>query len=163
MDDAERTAQFAKYLDERFQGEVYGEAVFAAMAEACAGAETRYQWRVLEALERETKEYLARALRERSLPAEPSPELRAQGEKLGRTLAGVPRELFMKGFRGEVSRFVSEYEAAEASVPEDGLEIARHVTAHERAILDFADRELEGRTSDSLEPVIAFLADPPAR
>ncbi len=48
-------------------------------------------------------------------------------------------------------------------MPADGLAIARHVTAHERAILEFADRELAGRGADSAEPVLAFLASPPAR
>lgn len=132
----EQASGFAKYLIERFQGEVYGEAVFAAMADADPDPEARYKWRVLEALERETKEYLERALRDRGHSVEESQELRAQGDKLGRS--------------------------AERSAPADGLAIARHVTAHERAILEFADREIAGRTADSPGPVLALLSSPPA-
>jgi hypothetical protein len=141
---------------------VYGEAVFAAVADAEPDPEARYKWRVLEALERETKEYLARALRERGHAVEANEESRVQGEKLGRRLASVPRALFMAGFRSEVIRFVAEYEQAEASAPADGLAVAQHVTAHERAILDFADLELAGRVAESVAPVLAFLSAPPA-
>jgi hypothetical protein len=160
---SEKTGDFAVYLTERFQGEVYGEAVFAGMADAETDADARYKWRVLEALERETKEFLERALRERGAEAEPSDEARIQGEKFGRRLASVPRATLMAGFRSEVAKFVAEYEAAEALAPADGLAIARHVTAHERAILEFVDRELAGRVTESVEPVLALLASPPAR
>jgi hypothetical protein len=153
---------FVKYLEERFQGEVFGEAVFAAMADAESDLDTRYQWRVLEVLERETKEYLARALRERGCDAKESEEQRANGEKLGRRLVAVPRAVLMAGLRTEVARFVAEYEAAEASAPADGLQIARHVTAHERAILEFVDHELAGRAAESAAPVLAMLASPPS-
>lgn len=159
----EQAESFHAYLVERFEGEVYGEAVFAAMADAEPDADARYKWRVLEALERETKEYLARALQERGHAAKVSEEKVRQGEKLGRSLVAAPRAVFMAGFRGEVVRFVNEYEAAEATVPADGLEIARHVTAHERAILEFTDREIAGRNADSVEPVLAFLSSPPPR
>jgi hypothetical protein len=158
----ERSAGFVQYLIERFQGEVYGEAVFAALADAELDPEARYKWRVLEALERETKEYLARALGERGHAVEESAESRAQGEKLGRRLASVPRALFMAGFRAEVQKFVAEYEQAEATAPADGLRVARHVTAHERAILEFADLEIAGRSAESPAPVLSLLAKPPA-
>ena len=157
----EKARSFVEYLLERFDGEVYGEAVFAAMADAEPDADSRYKWRVLEALERETKEYLARALRERGHVAEAREENRVQGEKLGRRLVSLPRGPFMTGFRAEVARFVAEYEQCEASAPPDGREVARHVTAHERAILAFADHELAGRDAESVGPVLAMLAEPP--
>jgi len=157
----EQTDPFLAYLIERVEGEVYGEAVFAAMADAELDPDARYKWRVLEALERETKEYLARELHARGHAAKESEEKRREGEKLGRILVAAPRPMFMTGFRAEVVRFVDEYERAEASVPADGLAIARHVTAHERAILEFIDRELANRKADSAEPVLAFLSSPP--
>ena len=162
MSDA-KSDSFVTYLIERFQGEVYGEALFQAMAEAEADPETRWKWRVLETLERETKEYLDRALRARGHEVKPSDENWAQGLKLGKRLAAVPRAVFMPGLRGEVVKFVAEYEAAEALAPADGRAIAQHVTAHERAILDFTDLELAGRGSESTAPVLALLANPPAR
>ena len=56
------TAEFIAYLVARHEGEVYGEAVFQAMAEHTADPEARWRWRVLETLERETKQRLAREL-----------------------------------------------------------------------------------------------------
>jgi hypothetical protein len=155
--------EFVTYLVERFQGEVYGEAVFKAMADAEQDPEARWKWRVLETLERETKEYLDAALRARGHEAKPSEESWAQGLRFGKRLASVPRAVFLPGLRGEVLKFVAEYEAAEALAPADGRVIAQHVTAHERAILDFADLELAGRGHESAAPVLALLANPPAR
>ncbi len=154
--------EFVTYLIERFQGEVYGEAVFVGLAEAEPDPEARWKWRVLETLERETKEYLDRALRARGHEVKPSEESWAQGLKFGKRLATVPRPVFMAGFRSEVLKFVAEYEAAEALAPADGRTVAQRVTAHERAILDFADLELAGRGNESAAPVLALLANPPA-
>ena len=156
-------ADFIQTLVERHAGEVYGEAVFRAMAEHTADAETRWRWRVLEALERETKELLARELAARGRTAEPCAQQWSDGAKLGKTLAGVPRDLLWKGMRGEVAKFVAEYEAAEPLAPADGAALARHVTAHERAILEMIDLELADPTSDSTGPVRKLLANTPAR
>ena len=50
--------QYLRTLEEFFQGEVTGEALFRTLAEALEDPERRYQMRVLEQLERETKELL---------------------------------------------------------------------------------------------------------
>ena len=155
--------EFVRYLIERFQGEVYGEAVFKAMADAEPDADARWKWRVLETLERETKEYLDRALRARGHEVKASEERWAQGLRFGARLASVPRAVFLPGLRSEVLKFVAEYEAAEALAPADGRAVAQHFTAHERAILDFADLELAGRGHESTAPVLALLANPPER
>ncbi len=153
---------FERYLEERFQGELYGEVMFAVLADAASDAVERYKWRVLEALERETKALLANALRARGRPAVESAEVRAQGEKLGRRLAPLPFAALMKGFRPELARFVEEYASAERGAPADGMALARHITAHERALLEFTDLELAGEGARSAAVVIALLADPPA-
>ena len=69
----------------------------------------------------------------------------------------------MQGFQQEIQRFVKEFEAAESLAPTGQEAVLQHVTAHERALLLFATRELEGnRENGSLEPVIALLQDAPA-
>ena len=57
---------------------------------------------------------------------------------------------------------MSEFEKAEELAPPEGTELARDITRHEKALLEFAVRELEGREADSLEPVVALLRDSPA-
>jgi len=56
---------------------------------------------------------------------------------------------------------VTEFESAEALAPAGDRALARHITDHERALLEFTDRELAGRSEDSAEPVLAFLVNPP--
>jgi hypothetical protein len=154
---------FIQYLVARHEGEVYGEAVFHAMAEHTADPEARHRWRVLEALERETKELLARELAARGRSADPCQQKWGEGLVLGRQLAGVPRDFLWKGLRGEVVKFVAAYEAAEAHAPAEGAALARYVTAHERAILEMIDLELADPAADSTGPVAKLLANPPSR
>src|SRR5512147_930653 len=123
----DEASRFDRYLEERFQGELYGEVMFAILAEAATDVNQRYKWRVLEALERETKGVLADALRARGRPAVESVEIRAQGEKLGRKLAPLPWAMLMKSFRPELARFVDEYQQAERTAPADALALARHI------------------------------------
>jgi hypothetical protein len=47
--------------------------------------------------------------------------------------------------------------AAEARMPADLLPLARFVTAHEQALLDFVVRELDHEGMDSLDPVCSVL------
>ncbi len=156
-------ADFIQYLVERHEGEVYGEAVFKAMAEYTAEPEARWRWQVLEALERETKELLARELRARGHEPQEHAQKWSEGLTLGKTLAAVPRDFLMKGLRGEVVKFVAEYETTEPLAPPEGTALARYITAHERAILEMIDLEIADPAGDPTEPVRKLLANPPAR
>jgi hypothetical protein len=158
----EAAERFREILVLRHDGEVYGEATFAGLAEGTSDAEQRYKWRVCETLERETKELLARELEQRGTRATESPERREQGAALGRRLAAVPWAMLMKGLRPELAKFVAEYEEAERSAPAAGAELARYITRHERALLEFVDRELAGRAAESVAPVVALLAKAPS-
>jgi hypothetical protein len=56
---------------------------------------------------------------------------------------------------------VRDFEAAEARTPADLLPLARFVTAHEQALLDFVVRELEHAGRGSLDPVLRVLNQTP--
>lgn len=163
LEESHRAASdYATYLEERFQGEVYGEALFRTMADLSEDALRARKFRVLEQLERETKELLLPALREAGGSGEEDPQRIKDGEKLGTALANAPWADLMRGFEGELRRFVAEFERAEAVAPAGKESLLRHVTTHERALLDFATRELQGsEAGDSLQPVIALLRAPP--
>jgi hypothetical protein len=164
LDGSHRTAgDYATYLEERFQGEVYGEALFRTMAELAEDPERARKFRVLEQLERQTKERLLPALREAGGSGAENPERVRDGEKLGGSLAKAPWIDLMRGFEQELRRFVEEFERAEALAPAGQEMLLRYVTAHERALLEFAIRELETRSAaDSLEAVLELLRKPPA-
>ena len=61
---------YETYLEERFQGEVMGEAAFGSWAAAASDPEVVHKVRVLEQLERETKEKLADELRALGQPGD---------------------------------------------------------------------------------------------
>jgi len=162
-EEAHATASsFGTYVEERFQGEVYGEAVFRRMAELCEVPAHARKLRVLEQLERETKELLRPAVREVGYPGVESAERISEGEALGAQLANAPWPELMRSTRLELERFVEDFERAERLAPPGKEPLLRHVTAHERALLEFATRELAGDARrDSLEPVIALLLSAP--
>ena len=152
---------YVAYLLERYQGEVYGEALFRTLAQHTADSQARYKWKTLEQLERETKERIRSALEK--LGCDPSEDLgkRALGERHGEQLASRPRLDFMNDFRAELERIVAKFEEAERQCPPDGRELLRHITKHERALLDFTVLEIGGRTEDSVGHVLALLEQPP--
>ncbi len=154
---------YAEYLEEAFQGEVYGEALFRTMGDLCEDPVRARKLRILEQLERETKEFLLPALRAAGADGAERSERVADGEKLGAGLANAPWADLLRGFVNELQRFVEEFERAEALAPPGEEGVVKHVTAHERALLHFASRELEEPdASDSLDPVISLLRTPPA-
>ena len=151
-------SDYETYLEQRFQGEVFGEAMFRTMASLCDDPARARKLRVLEQLERETKQALLPELREAGHPGEEDAERIKQGETLGAALATVPWPDLMRGFQAEFQRFTDEFESAEALAPAGKGGVLRHVTIHERALVDFATRELEENVSgDSLQSVLALL------
>jgi len=157
LEGSHRTASgYRAYVEERFQGEVYGEALFRTMADLCEAPERARKFRVLQQLEREMKELLLPAVRESGGPGEESLARISEGEALGTQLAKAPWQGLMRGFQKELEVFVQEFEHAEGLAPPGKESLLQHVTAHERALLDFATRELAGdERGDSCAPAKA--------
>ena len=151
---------YESYLKESFQGEVYGEAFFRTMAERCSNPEQAQKLRALEQLERETKEALRPAVREAGLDAEDHPKRVVLGEKLGAKLAETPWGDLMQSLQAPIEKFTKAFERAESLAPPGKEALSKRVTAHERAICGFVERELAG-APDSLEPLLAVLEKPP--
>jgi hypothetical protein len=153
---------YRTYLEERFQGEVYGEATFRKMAEVCAAGDPgrAARLRVLEQLERETKERLLSAIREAGGAGEPDPARIEEGERIGAQMASAPWTDLLRGMCTELEKLVDEFERAESLAPAGREALLKHVTDHERALLDFARRELDPDDRvDSLAPVQALLRE----
>lgn len=155
-------SDYATYLEERYQGEVFGEAVFGAMADVTTHPERARKLRLLEQLERETKELLYPAVRETGgsleLDAARVAEARQAGARLGRS----PWLDIVRGMQPEISKFVVAFEGAESLAPAGSEALLRRVTDHERALLDFATRELASPDGgDSTAPVEALLGTAP--
>jgi hypothetical protein len=105
---------YQTYLAQRFQGEVFGQAMFRTMADLCDDPARARKFRLLEQLERETKEFLVPAMLEAGYSSDESRERINQGETLGAALASVPWTELMQGFQKEFRQFADEFEVAEA-------------------------------------------------
>lgn len=149
-------SDYATYVYERYQGEVYGEAFFRALAERTPEPSAGAKLRVLEQLERETKERLRAEVVALGLDPCEDPAQRERGEKLAEKLAPVPWVALMNAFLPELRKFAEEYERSEGLAPPGKLDLLRHVTGHERALVRFAELELEG-AGDSLATVRVWL------
>ena len=149
------------YLLERHQGEVYGESLFGSLAARTSGEERQRKWRVLERLERETKERIGSFLEGSGIGITGVSESVRRGEGDAERLAGIPWRDLLQGFRKELRRFVTLFEQSEELDPSEAevRTLLRHISTHERALLEFVTRELEGRPEDSLEPVLGLLRD----
>jgi hypothetical protein len=76
---------YAAYVEQCYQGEVEGEALFRALVRASKDAHAQRKLRVLEQLERDTKEFLRPAVEETGRSAEEDPKRIATDEKAARS------------------------------------------------------------------------------
>ena len=141
--------------------EISAQAMFEELAQATDDLDCARKWRSLARLEAHVARHIASALAERGV-AVPAPH----ADQARRTRSGNPylklswREA-MEEMRPWLARYVGEFEAAESRLPTDLLPLARFVTAHERALLDFVTRELDRGGRDSLATVQRVLDTAP--
>ncbi len=69
----------------------------------------------------------------------------------------------MRLFKDDLPNYIAAFERLRGAARPKEAEILAHVTAHERAILPFTERELAGQPETSLEPIVALLRSVPAR
>jgi hypothetical protein len=155
---------YAQGVLKAYQGEVAGEAMYRAAAEAAAEPGRSYKFRALEQLELETKEKLRVVLERLGDSTEGSAELREAGEKLAESLFADPDwRGAMRRFAGVIEPYVKEFEQLAAEAPSDDTDVMAYLVAHERAQVTFAKREADGDATTSIEPVLALLSNPPAQ
>ena len=155
-----------EYLDrvlESYQGEVFGEAIFGEMAAKSADAKNSYKWRVLAQLERETKERLKPLVAELGGEVEEDASAFSKGRHIAAKWAKQSWDENMIWFRDELPKYISFFEKLEADARSQDREVLAAVTAHEVALLAFAEHEIAGRSDTSVEPVLALLDRPPTR
>ena len=152
---------YVAYLHECFQGEVLGEALGAALAESASDPDHRRKWRAFERLECETKERIRMALEACDETVREDPQQRTEAEKWAARYGAMPWDEAMAALRPVIEKYIRYFEKREAQAPADGRDVARVITRHERALLEFTVRELDGRSEASLEPIVRLLDEPP--
>ncbi len=140
-------------------GEMLGEAMTSALAEAAETPEQRYKWASLLQLESETKVRLRAFAAGIGVSVLEDEERRRQGVERAGAMAGMNWAEAMASFRDLVAPAVGWYRKLEAMGPDADKPTLRAALAHEVALLDFLDAELEGEP-DAIAPVVALLDHP---
>jgi hypothetical protein len=138
-----------------YQGEVSGETLFRVVASLTEDPEHRRKLEVLSRLEARTREACAGAMVRNGLSTDPDAQTVRDAESLGEVAATIEWTQFLATFEPITTQFTVLYrrigEVAAADQAESEL-----LVAHEHALLEFALRELAGRTDDSLELIEAL-------
>ena len=155
---------YAQGVLKAYQGEVAGEAMYRAAAETSREPDRCHKFRVLEQLERETKEKLRPVLLRLGGSTEETAALREAGKKFAESLFADPDwRASMRQYATAIEPYVGEFEQLQAASPEEDAEVMAYLVAHERAQVDFAQREADGDTRTSIDPVVSLLSNPPER
>jgi hypothetical protein len=147
-----------------FQGEVFGLAMYAAMAEAQTDPVRRWKWQVLTQLETETKAHMAGLLQRLGGNTVEQEQSRQDGIREARAIIGLPWPEMIKAFMADLPGLIDDYadlERQAALAGEDAAVLSR-LTRHEVVTLEFCERELAGCGAHSADPVLAMLEAPPA-
>ena len=149
--------EYIKDLYEIYKSEVTGEAMFNTLAALSWSAPRREKWRVLAALETQTKlrylEHLESVGQSLSYPSSAS----IGGRFFGMIFLLLPWSVAMKGLLSGTPPLIEVFQRLVDHAAEDEREFFEYVLAHERAIAEFAAPELAGQSDEALQPVQALL------
>ncbi len=144
-------------LLEWHRDEISAAAMFDELARAAGNADCSHKWRTLARLEWHVAGQLQAALAAHGVAVPPPAAEQQRRTAAGNPYLGVPWREALLQLRPALVGYVHDFEMAEARMPADLLPLARFVTAHEQALLDFVVRELDHGGRDSLAPVLGVL------
>jgi hypothetical protein len=132
---------YRDYITARYQGEVFGEALFGTLAARAGTNEARNKWRALQRLETTTKLRLRQELEALGEPTLESEERRIEGTELGASLAAQTWAAAIEYLHPRIVGWVEDFRAAEALAPADRRRLVQEITEHEIALRDFTALE----------------------
>ena len=156
----DRTEYLQSVSDHFYQGEVLGEAFFAACVSLENDPERRRKWSSLMQLESETKARLRPFLVQLGLSIAQN-DVSAQISELTKDFATKPWRQHMQEIAEITDFYLQKFRAIEQAAPEAEREMAQSMVAHEAAIHRFAELELAGETQTSLVDIDVQLRWPP--
>ena len=154
---------FKERLDVIFRGEVYGEAFSWELSRLFKEPEYSHKLAVLGQLEHETKVKLMPTVEAMGLSSADDPADIKRGIADAPKFATMSWRDFVTTWADYLASAVGDYEEAENMSPPQHIDMMKHVTLHEKAMLDFFNLEVEGKSHESLNPVLAILDNPPKR
>jgi hypothetical protein len=145
-------------LQEFYQGEILGEAMFDTMLKSVRNESERYKIALMLQLETETKARLRPFLAAEGLPLQEDPTMRPQGEQFARELEGASWNEKMQALAESIGKtWVPRYRELTHSLPPLLRAVGESMVTHEQALLEMARRELAGEADRSDEPVRDLL------
>ena len=154
--------RYREYISARYQGEVFGEALFGTLAARASIDEERNKWRALERLETITKARLKQELETLGEPTVESDRRRREGARLGAALAAQSWAEAIDFLHPRIVGWVEDFRSAEALAPADRRWLVREITDHEIALRDFTTLERigqGGQSTASAEAITRRLGD----
>ena len=159
-------ASHAEALLEFYGGEVLGEAIYSALLAAARSDDERLKWGTLLQLETETKAWLRAPMVAHGVSIAEQTADRDKGLAMAEQVKSLPwtaqMQVVREAIRNEfIPRYQGHADAARERGAADEVAVCLYMVEHERAQLEFAERELAGQSSDrSLEPLVKFLRYP---
>jgi len=148
-------------VEELYQGEVFGEAVFDRMLRDLDDDRQRHVVGSLLQLETETKALLRPAMAARGLPLAEDGAQRTAGVATGASLSSLTWLAKMQGLRdGIAGHYLPRYQQLVAEAAPEDREVTELMVRHETALLEVVTREAAGETEGSLAPLADLLRHP---
>jgi len=140
-----------------YTGEIGGEALFWGMAEAAEPERSR-KWLALAEVESRVARRLAETLHARGRPIPECPEQPGIARARCVELAGKTWPEQMQWLKEIAVDALREMRVDAGTLPESLGPLGEFVLAHEIALVDFAQSELDGRGQVSLQPIREFVS-----
>jgi hypothetical protein len=148
---------YLRRLQQAHRIEVNGEATYAAAARWTRGPDHRAKWQALADLETRMKGRVASEIVALGgVAAERAFDIWA-GSAIGAVVAALPWRIMLWGLRMVTRSTTRFWLRFEGEHPSGNATLLADLTAHERAQVEFAQRELSGESNRSLEPVLTLL------
>lgn len=152
---------YLEQIEAAYQGEVYGEAMYAAIARSLSHTGQAHKWRVLTRMETQVKAEMRVLVQRLGGETLESADSRQRGLLDARAYIGLPWDALMRRFSAELDPVIAEYAALEAAAPDEDRPTLMRLTRHEVVAKRFCELELAGRADASLNPIDEFLAQAP--
>jgi len=151
---------YRRSIADAYWGEVYGIAMYRAIAAAQTEPQRCAKWETMTELE------IAMEARLRPLfvrlggdPSEQRRQRDEQGREDGVRHGADDWDVLMRRFSRELADDIVEYRAIEQACPPEDAQVLRWLTEHEVVAKSFVDDELAGRADRSIDGVRRLVAE----
>jgi len=144
-------------LDAAYQGEYFGIAMYRRIAAARQTPDEMEKWHLLARLEEVTRSVLEPVLHRHDMETGARAESTEAGERDAENYMNLPWDQLMRRFIHELDADIDEYSALLEIAPPSDHDAIRFLVDHEIVAKTFCERELDGKTGLSVEPVEALI------